>query len=79
MPVGLMQTWASVQNGYWFARSPEFLQSPVLQTLRWLRIPGDTLFAAGAIAFAIFVARLRTGGSSREHVPFHAPEPQPAK
>ena len=25
LPVGLLQTWASVQHGYWYARSPEFL------------------------------------------------------
>ena len=26
LPVGLMQTWASVEHGYWYARSSEFLQ-----------------------------------------------------
>ena len=25
LPVGLMRTWASVEHGYWYARSPEFL------------------------------------------------------
>jgi nitric oxide reductase subunit B len=44
LPVGLMQTWASVEHGYWYARSGEFMQTPTMQTLRWLRIPGDTLF-----------------------------------
>ena len=27
LPVGLMQTWASVEKGYWYARSPEFLHT----------------------------------------------------
>jgi nitric oxide reductase subunit B len=27
LPVGLLQTWASVEHGYWYARSPEFLQT----------------------------------------------------
>ena len=27
LPVGLMQTWASVEHGYWYARSSEFLQT----------------------------------------------------
>ncbi len=45
LPVGLMQTWASVEHGYWYARSGEFLHTPVMQTLRWMRIPGDTIFA----------------------------------
>ncbi len=49
LPVGLMQTWASVEYGYWYARSAEFLQTPVMHTLRWLRAFGDTIFAVGAI------------------------------
>jgi nitric oxide reductase subunit B len=65
LPVGLMQTWASVEHGYWYARSPEFLHTDTMQTLRWLRVPGDTLFAAGAVALAWFVAGLKTGHSVR--------------
>jgi nitric oxide reductase subunit B len=65
LPVGLMQTWASVEKGYWYARSPEFLHTDVMQTLRWLRVPGDTVFALGAIALVLFVAGLKTGHSLR--------------
>ena len=64
LPVGLMQTWASVEHGYWYARSPEFLQTGAIETFRWLRVVGDTIFAAGAVALAIFVIGLRTGGST---------------
>jgi nitric oxide reductase subunit B len=67
LPVGLMQTWASVEQGYWYARSPEFLQTGAIETFRWLRIVGDTIFAAGAVALAIFVIGLRTGGSTERH------------
>jgi len=63
LPVGLMQTWASVERGYWYARSPEFLQTGAIETFRWLRVFGDTIFAAGAVALALFVIGLRTGGS----------------
>src|SRR5579884_3631062 len=55
LPVGLMQTWASVENGYWYARSSEFLGSPLMQHLRWMRAPGDTLFAIGALILVAFV------------------------
>ncbi len=65
LPVGLMQTWASVENGYWYARSSEFLQSPLMQDLRWMRVPGDTIFALGAVALTVFVAGLKTGHSFR--------------
>jgi nitric oxide reductase large subunit len=40
LPVGLMQTWASVDHGYWYARSSEFMQTPLMQNLRWMRVPG---------------------------------------
>jgi nitric oxide reductase subunit B len=63
LPVGLVQTWASVDNGYWYARSTEFMQTPLMQTLRWMRIPGDTIFFLGALALAIFIAGLKTGHS----------------
>ncbi|HTG16989.1 MAG TPA: cbb3-type cytochrome c oxidase subunit I, partial [Blastocatellia bacterium] len=61
LPVGLLQTWASVQNGYWYARSPEFMGTGLMTTLRWLRVPGDTLFAIGAIAFVLFIFGLKFG------------------
>jgi nitric oxide reductase subunit B len=79
LPVGLMQTWASVDKGYWYARSPEFLHTEVMQTLRWLRVPGDTIFAVGAIVLVLFVAGLKTGHSIREgethEFPVKEPEP----
>ena len=65
LPVGLMQTWASVEHGYWFARSAEFMQTPLMQNLRWMRVPGDTIFFAGAVGLVIFVAGLKTGWSFR--------------
>jgi nitric oxide reductase subunit B len=79
LPVGLMQTWASVEKGYWYARSPEFLHTEVMQTLRWLRVPGDTIFALGAIALVLFVAGLKTGHSIRKgtEADFPAREPEP--
>jgi nitric oxide reductase subunit B len=44
-----------VEHGYWFARSSEFLGSPLMQRLRWMRAPGDTLFAIGALVLVAFV------------------------
>lgn len=63
LPVGLMQTWASVDQGYWYARSAEFMQTDTMQTLRWLRVIGDTIFFLGAVALVVFVAGLKTGHS----------------
>ncbi len=61
LPVGLMQTWASVEQGYWYARSTEFLGTPLMQNLRWLRVPGDTIFAIGALILVAFVFITRSG------------------
>jgi nitric oxide reductase subunit B len=66
LPLGLMQTWASVEHGYWYARSAEFMQTPIMQNLRWLRVPGDTLFFLGAVTLVMFVAGLKTGHSIKK-------------
>jgi len=63
LPVGLMQTWAAVEYGYWYARTPEFLQRGVIDLFRWLRVVGDTIFAAGVVAIVLFVFGLATGHS----------------
>lgn len=63
LPIGLAQTWASVEYGMWFARSAEFLQQPILQTLRWMRIVGDTVFLSGVAALIWFFFGLLTGRS----------------
>lgn len=58
LPIGLLQTYQSVSQGYWSARSPEFMQTGVMQILRWMRLFGDTVFAVGAIAFVWFALKL---------------------
>ena len=30
-----------------------------MQTLRWMRVPGDTIFAMGAVALVVFVFTTR--------------------
>ncbi|HZT83764.1 MAG TPA: cbb3-type cytochrome c oxidase subunit I, partial [Gemmataceae bacterium] len=63
LPVGLMQTWAAITHGTWYARSAEFLQTDTMQTLRWLRVVGDTIFAVGVLAMGWFKLGLLTGHS----------------
>ena len=63
LPIGLLQAWASVEHGTWYARSAEFLQSSPMQALRWMRVPGDILFALGAALLGWFVLGLFTGHS----------------
>ena len=63
LPIGLLQAMASIERGTWYARSAEFLQTGPMNTLRWMRVPGDILFAIGAALFAWFVLGLLTGHS----------------
>ncbi len=63
LPVGLLQTQASVEHGMWYARSAEFMQTPVMSYLRWMRVIGDTIFVAGILGMGWFVVGLKTGWS----------------
>ena len=69
LPVGLLQAWASIERGTWYARSAEFLQSPTMQMLRWMRVPGDIVFALGAALLGWFVLGLLTGHSFSKEEP----------
>lgn len=50
LPVGIIQFVASASEGLWYARSEAFMQSDILQTLRWVRTVGDVVFIVGALA-----------------------------
>ena len=58
LPLGIMQLLATLEHGYAYARSAEFMQRPIVEMLVWMRVPGDTIFSIGAIALAWFVLRL---------------------
>ncbi len=66
LPIGLLQTVASVDTGLWYARSADFLQQPLLQNLRWMRGIGDGLFLAGVAALAWFMLGLVRGWSYQD-------------
>ena len=63
LPIGLAQTVASVKEGLWYARSAEFMQQPTMVTLKWMRVIGDTLFAAGTVSLVWFIFGLKGGWS----------------
>ena len=48
-PVGLYQMWVGVQEGYWAARSQEFVQGPVFQILTYFRSVGGLVFTIGGL------------------------------
>jgi nitric oxide reductase subunit B len=62
LPAGIYQAWASISQGLWYARSPEIIHSGVMETLVWLRVPGDVVFAAGSVLLALYAWRLLRPG-----------------
>ncbi|SHJ42190.1 nitric-oxide reductase large subunit [Aquimarina spongiae] len=54
LPVGIIQAYTSITKGYSFARDAELLYSPVVQTLKWLRMVGDIIFSVGIFYFCWF-------------------------
>ena len=61
LPQGIVQALVSFDSGYWHARAPELMHSPLMETLVWLRVPGDIVFALGAVLLLIFLVRLEVG------------------
>jgi nitric oxide reductase subunit B len=58
LPIGILQVIAAIDHGYWYARSADFMQQPMIEMLVWMRVPGDIIFSVGALSLAWFVARL---------------------
>ena len=58
LPAGIYQAWASVTQGLWYARSAEIVHSRTMEILVWMRVPGDIVFAVGAVLLAAYALRL---------------------
>jgi len=65
LPQGILQAYVSIEQGYSFARSADFMQSPIMQALVWARVPGDVVFSVGVFAFAWFMFRAFVPGKER--------------
>ncbi len=57
LPVGIIQAYASIKHGYWYARSSELLYSPTVQIIKWLRMIGDIIFSIGIFYFCWFAIK----------------------
>jgi len=66
LPIGIAQTFASIDHGMWFARSAEFNQQHYLDVFRWLRVFGDVIFGLGAVALCYFIIGLKGGWSIKK-------------
>ncbi len=56
-PSGVLQLWDVLENGYWHARSIDYMSLPRSQVIEWLRLPGDLvfiIFGAAPLVIATF-------------------------
>ncbi len=57
-PGGVLQFADVLKNGYWHARSPEFLHTGLMQLIEWCRLPADLVFIVlGVVPMLIAVGR----------------------
>jgi len=61
IPSGFYQIAQSLEHGTWYARSAEVVQSPIMRTFTWLRMPGDVIFGIGALAVILFTFKAVIG------------------
>lgn len=67
-PAGLIQFKSVLDQGYWFARSEEFIGSSTFETLTWMRGIGATVFILGGVVPLTYfiVSRMKQLKKSRD-------------
>jgi len=58
VPAGIYQAYVSITQGLAAARSPEVIHSALMETLVWLRVPGDIVFAIGGVFLGLYALHL---------------------
>ncbi len=61
IPSGFYQIAQSLEQGTWYARSAAVVQSPVMRSFTWMRMPGDVMFGLGALAVILFTFKAVIG------------------
>jgi nitric oxide reductase subunit B len=56
LPLGVLQLYHSVNDGYFEARSLGYITQPGNALLEWLRLPGDLIFIVGGVLPFIWIA-----------------------
>jgi len=57
-PGGILQLLDVLENGYWHARGPEFLDRSTTVLMEWLRLPADAVFILlGVVPVLIAVSK----------------------
>jgi nitric oxide reductase subunit B len=56
LPLGVLQLWHSVNDGYYEARTLGYITQPGNVVLEWLRMPGDFVFILGGVLPFVWIA-----------------------
>ena len=64
-PGGVLQLWDVLENGYWHARSPQFLDRKISTMVEWARLPADAVFILLGV-IPLFVAVVTAYGYIKE-------------
>ena len=57
-PLGILQLYESVSNGYYEARTLEYITNPTNALIEWMRLPGDVIFIAGGVLPLLYICYL---------------------
>uniref|UniRef100_UPI00286DD501 cbb3-type cytochrome c oxidase subunit I n=1 Tax=Nocardioides sp. TaxID=35761 RepID=UPI00286DD501 len=70
LPLGVLQLYYSINEGYYEARTLAFITQPGNAVLEWLRLPGDVIFIVGGVLPFLWIAwlgvRYRIKGTTYE-------------
>ena len=55
-PGGVLQFADVLQNGYWHARGPEYLNARLTTMMEWFRLPADLIFIIGGVVPMLIAA-----------------------
>ena len=58
LPLGILQLWHSVNDGYFEARTLNYITEPGNGLLEWMRMPGDLIFIIGGILPFLWITYL---------------------
>jgi nitric oxide reductase subunit B len=75
LPLGVLQLYHSVNEGYFEARSLGYITKPGNAVIEWLRMPGDLILIAGGVLPFVWIAwtalRNFRSGTTVQELPEH--------
>ena len=68
LPLGILQLYKSVNDGYFAARQLEFITNPSNSLFEWMRLPGDVVFIVGGALPFLWICWLGVRHRKRNQV-----------